>query len=78
MQRALDDFESALADGPQMELEKLERLVRLWNLPSTTDDADKSALAVEIEQTTHRQFHAEGVYDSSTVSEIQKTGYARL
>lgn len=68
MQRALDDFESALADGPQMELEKLERLVRLWNLPPPTDDSDKSTLAVEIEQTMHRQFHAEGVYEGGAVS----------
>jgi hypothetical protein len=66
VQEALNDFESALADGPQMELERLHRLTRLWSLP-TVSASDQSALAVEIDQAIHQHFHAEGVYSNEDI-----------
>ncbi|SRR6266508_4001213 len=71
VQEALNDFESALADGPQMELERLHRLIRLWSLP-TVPASDESALAVEIDQNIHRQFHNEDVYSNPDVSSEAK------
>ncbi len=63
----MNDFESALADGPHVEMERLERLIRLWDLPKVSD-SDTSALAVEIDQAIHRQFDAEGVCPNEPVS----------
>jgi hypothetical protein len=71
VQAALNDFELALADGPQVEIERLERLIRLWDLPAISD-SDKSSLAVEIDQTIHRQFEMERVRSSETVSSEAK------
>jgi hypothetical protein len=71
VQEALNDFESALADGPQMEMERLERLIKLWDLPKVSK-SDEAALAVEIDQTIHRQFHIEGLYSNDDVpAEVQ-------
>jgi hypothetical protein len=71
VQEALNDFESALADGPQMEMERLQRLIRLWDLPPVPD-SDQSALAVEIDQMIHRQFHTEQVCSNEDVSSESK------
>jgi hypothetical protein len=71
LQAALNEFESALADGPQMEVERLERLIRLWDFPKVSK-SDEPALAVEIDQTMHRQFHLEGLHSSDDVpGEVQ-------
>ena len=71
LQGALNDFESALADGPQVEMERLERLIRLWDLPEVPD-SDTSALAVEIDQAIHRQFEVECVWRTVRVSQEAK------
>lgn len=68
MQCALDEFESALADGPQMELERLGLLAKLWLLEMPADESAKSALGVELEHTVHQQFHQEAVDGETTVS----------
>lgn len=61
VQKSLDDLEAALADGPQMELERLELLARLWILQLPTNNSEKQALAVELEHSVHRHFHKEGI-----------------
>jgi len=61
IQNALDNFESALADGPQVELERLEGLARIWDLTLPEDEPQKAALAVEVEQVMDKQFHNESI-----------------
>lgn len=68
MQKALDEFESALADGPQMELERLDLLAKLWLLELPTDKLEKAALAVELEHAVHRQFHNESIDGTGVIS----------
>lgn len=68
MQKALDDFELALADGPQMELERLDLLANLWLLKLPTDKLERAAIAVELEHAVHRQFHNEVINITGGVS----------
>ena len=65
---AIHEFESALADGPQVELERLDLLAKLWPLNLPTDKSERSALGVELEHSVHREFHNERIDRSDNVS----------
>lgn len=65
---AIHEFEKALADGPQIELERLDLLGSLWSLNLPTGKSERSALGVELEHSVHREFHNECIDGSATVS----------
>jgi hypothetical protein len=60
-QDAIHEFETALADGPQVELERLDLLAKLWCLNLPTDESQRATLAVDLEHSVHRAFHDERV-----------------
>jgi len=48
VERAITNFESALADGPIVEMERLQELSKLWGLTLPGDDGRKSSIAVDL------------------------------
>jgi len=67
-QEAIHEFEKALADGPQMELERLGLLAKLWLLNLPTEKSQRATLAVDLEHSVHREFHNERIDRSIDVS----------
>ncbi len=67
-QQAIHEFEIALADGPQMELERLDLLGKLWCLNLPTEKSQRATLAVDLEHAVHRAFHDERVNGGIDVS----------
>jgi len=52
VERAFTDLESALADGPQVELERLKGLCKLWNIQLPQDSQLLSSIAIDVETAT--------------------------
>lgn len=49
LEDAIRRFQAALADGPEVEIERVERLLELWRLGPIADSSELAALAVELE-----------------------------
>jgi hypothetical protein len=48
VERSIANFESALADGPVVEMERLQELSKLWGLTLPADEERKSSIAVDL------------------------------
>lgn len=58
---AISAIETALADGPQVEIERLQQLCDLWLLPRIAAEQTESALAVDLESAVGDFLESSGV-----------------
>ena len=69
---AIAAIEIALADGPQVEIERLQQLCELWRVPRSTDQQIESALAVELESTIGDYLEASGAADLNELDGVAR------
>jgi hypothetical protein len=70
--KAVADFERSLADGPQVELERLQNLCNLWNLPFPEDKHTRSVAAVSLEACIDAYLEGKAIAAFGGLSEEQK------
>jgi hypothetical protein len=61
IQEAITKFESALADGSDVELQRLESLSALWELKLPENKEEKARVANAMERVLKRSIHTAGV-----------------
>jgi hypothetical protein len=54
IEEAIGSFESALADGHHVELQRLDGLLRIWGMPSISDNQRRLRVAVDIKSCAKR------------------------
>jgi hypothetical protein len=54
IEEAISTFESALADGHHVELQRLDGLIKIWGLPEIGDNQTRLRVAVNVEQCVKR------------------------
>lgn len=54
IEEAIGSFESALADGHHVELQRLNGLLRIWEIPSISDKKTRLRVAVDVESCAKR------------------------
>lgn len=54
IEEAISSFESALADGHHVELQRLDGLLRIWGIPSIIDPKMRQRVAVDVESCAKR------------------------
>src|SRR5262249_42045754 len=66
------NFESSLADGHHVELQRLDGLLRIWGLPSITDDNLRLRVAVDVENCAKRALQRVPVRTATELTEEQQ------
>lgn len=66
VENAITAFESALADGPHVEIKRLEGLSELWGLKLPADDGIRATLAITLDNAILKKL------DSTHVEQIEK------
>jgi len=69
LEEAINSFESALADGPHVEIERLNRLCELWNIDIPDDKQIKSPLGAQIDLLIKEHLHSEKVSVATKLTE---------
>lgn len=72
IQEAITSFEHALADGPAVAIERLEKLCSLWGLEGAIDDEICQYLAVDLEIAIDEFFQCLDVDEVNLLSDGQK------
>lgn len=72
IQEAISSFEHALADGPAVAIERLEKLCGLWGLEEAIDDQICQYLAVDLEIAIDEFFQELDVDEVKLLSDSQK------
>ena len=73
---AMAEFESALADGPAVEVERLEKLCTLWGLNAPADENRRSSAAVDLEAAIDEFMEATHTDEIFTMTDHDKHGLA--
>jgi hypothetical protein len=73
---AIDRLEQTLADGYQVELQRLQGLLQIWGLPAIADDKVRLRLAVDLENCKDNALLSECVASPNDLSESKQIALA--
>jgi hypothetical protein len=76
IEEAITRFEQALADGPAVAIERLEKLCSLWGIAGPLDKDTSQSLAVDLEIAIDEYFQNLDVDEVSLLSAVQKSELA--
>ena len=68
IEEAINDFESALADGHHVELQRLDGLLSIWQLPKIGDSQKRLRVAVDVEGCVKRSIQRAKVASATDIS----------
>ena len=71
LESAIGKFESKLADGPHIEIEVLEKFLKLFELSFNAADETKDSLAMELEQIVDRYVHEKKLKGQDKLGELE-------
>jgi len=77
IEEAMSALESALADGPAVEVERLEKLCSLWGLLSPLDLSRRSSMAVDLEASIDQFMQESKMDEIENLANPQKESLAR-
>lgn len=69
LENAIFNFEAALADGPHIEIERVEGLTKLWEIDLPKEPEKVSAIAVHLEQLIKRRLHTSNIQTVTLLTE---------
>jgi len=75
---ALNSFESALADGPHVETERMTELAKLWRIELPMDDAQLQGVGTEIELEIKTSYANLKVENASEMSETEQLSLCNM